>query len=137
MSANPFVTETSVSTGELVLGPAVGGYRYGTLTVTVRHRWGTRPGQLAIAFYPSAGLERAGTAWPPVSTPQGRAGFTVTVAAPPVGGTASYTFAFRRPVTVSGGTLDLDVGGTSATGSPLSEANPWNNGATPTIRTAD
>ena len=137
MSANPAVTETSVSTGELVLGPAVSGYRYGTLTVTARHRWGTHPRQLAIQFYPSAGLERTGTAWPPVSTAQGRAGFMVAVAAPPVRGAATYTFAFRRSATVAGGTLEIEAGGASATGSPLSEANPWNNGATATIRTVD
>ena len=136
MNANPHVTETSVATGELVLGPAVDGYRYGTLTVTVQHQWGTTPRQLAIEFFPGTGLERDGAAWPSVSTPQGGTGFAVTVAAPPARSSATYTFAFRRPATISGGTLDVEAAGTSTTGSRLSEANPWNNGATVTIHTA-
>lgn len=137
MAANPQVTETSVSAGTLVLGPAVDGYRYGTLTVTVKHGWGTRPGSILIHFYPSTGLERAGTAWPPISTPAHSTGYMATVTAPPARGTATYTFAFRRPAAISGGTLDLEVGGSTATVAGLSEANPWNNGATVTIRTAD
>jgi hypothetical protein len=38
MTANRYVTETRISTGTLVLGPAVDGYRYGTVTFTVTHR---------------------------------------------------------------------------------------------------
>jgi hypothetical protein len=137
MTANRYVTETSVATGELVLGPAVDGYRYGRLTVTVRHGWGTRPGHIVIEFYPSAGLERTGAAWPPVATPPTSPGFTVTVDPPPARGTITYTFAFRRPATIAGGTLDLEVSGKTATVVRLAEANPWNNGATATIRTAN
>jgi hypothetical protein len=136
MTANPYVTETSLTTGELVLGPAVAGYRYGTLTVTVRHGWGARPGQIRLTFYPSDGLERTGSAWPAATT-HGAGSFVVSVAPPPVRGSAHYTFAFRRPAAVSSGTLDLEVNGANAAGSTLSEANPWNNGSTVAIRTAD
>jgi hypothetical protein len=135
MYANPSLTETSVTTRELVLGPVVGGYRYGTLTVTVGHRWGTRPRQLTIWFYPGTGLERAGTAWPTVTTPPGGTAFAVTVTAPPTRGTTTHTFAFRRPATIAGGTLDVEVAGLKAAGSRLAESNPWNNWSTATIRT--
>jgi hypothetical protein len=137
MTVNRYVTETSMATGELVLGPAVDGYRYGTLTVTIRHRWGTRPGHLVVEFYPSPGLERAGTAWPPVTTPPTSPGFTVTVNPPAARGTITHTFAFRRPATLTGGTLDLEVSGKTTTVTRLAEANPWNNGATATIRTVN
>lgn len=136
MNTNPYLTETALTTGELVLGPTVDGYRYGTLTVTVRHKWGTRPRQLTMWFYPGTGLERAGTAWPTVTTPPGGTAFTVTVTAPPARATATHTFAFRRPATVSDGTLDVEVAGLTAAGSRLAESNPWNNWATATIRTA-
>lgn len=137
MTANPAVTETSISTGTLVLGPAVDGYRYGTLTVSIRNGWGTRPTSIQIHLYPSTGLERAGSAWPPISTPAHFTGYVATVTAPPARGTATYTFAFRRPAAISGGTLELEVGGATAAGAQLSEANPWNNGAIATIRTAN
>ena len=85
----------------------------------------------------SPGLERAGTAWPPVTTPPTSPGFTVTVNPPPARGTITHTFVFRRPVTLTGGTLDLEVGGRTTTVTRLAEANPWNNGATATIRTVN
>lgn len=55
--------------------------------------------------------------------------------APAARGAAGHTFAFRRLAMVPGGSLDIEAGGMSTTGSSLSEANPWNNGATAGIRT--
>ncbi|GIF01754.1 hypothetical protein [Paractinoplanes rishiriensis] len=137
MTANPALTETSVAAGSIVLGPVVDGYRYGTLTVTVRHGWGTRPANLAIEFFPGSGLERAGSSWPPVTTPPTSPGFVVAVAPPPARGTASHTFAVRRPATVTGRTLELEVYGTTAASVRLAESNPWNNGVTVPIRAVD
>jgi hypothetical protein len=137
MTANPALTETSVTAGTIVLGPVVDGYRYGTLTVTVRHGWGTRPANVAIEFFPGSGLERAGSAWPPVTTPSTSRGVVVTVAAPPARGTATHTFAFRRPAAVSGRILEVEVYGTTAASVRLAESNPWNNGVAVPIRTAD
>ncbi|BCJ49360.1 hypothetical protein Asp14428_08350 [Actinoplanes sp. NBRC 14428] len=136
MPANRYVTETSVSTGDLVLGPAVAGYRYGTLTVTVRHGWGTLPQRVVVEFHPSAGLERAGTAWPSPGPATGP-GFTVTVDPPPAHGAVTRTFAFRRPAAITGGSLDLEVAGSTAAVARLGEATVWNNSVTASIRTVD
>lgn len=136
MGANPAVTETTVSAGELILGPVVDGYRYGTLPVTVRHRWGARPATVRITFLLApGGLERAGTAWPPVTAED--SGFSVDVPAPAARSAALRTFAFRRAATGSGRTLDVGITGLSRSGNRLSEAVVWNNGVTATIRTAD
>ncbi|GAA2607860.1 hypothetical protein [Paractinoplanes durhamensis] len=137
MGANPHVTETSVTAGELVLGPVTGGYRYGTTTVTVRHGWGTPPRQILLHFYPGAGLEPAGSAWPPIITSRSETGFQVSVAPPSASGVARYTFAFRLPPAVSRSTLEVEVSGATAVGTALSEANPFNNGTAVTVRTAD
>lgn len=137
MAASPYVTETALTAGELVLGPAVDGYRYGTLAVTLRHRWGTRPAHVLIEFFPSTGLERAGTAWPPIITTPASPWFRVSVAAPPVHGTVTHRFAFRRPASASAGTLDVEAIGTNRQGTSMSEAIGWNNGDTATIRTVD
>ncbi|GAA3342276.1 hypothetical protein GCM10020358_36650 [Amorphoplanes nipponensis] len=77
----------------------------------MRHRWGVRPARLSIEFFPGAGLERAGSSWPPIVT---------TPTSPWIG--------------VS---LDLGVVGANRAGAPISEAMGWNNGATATIRTVD
>jgi len=134
MTANPYVTETRISAGSLVLGPAVDGYRSGIVTVTMTHRWGTRPERLTLRFFPPAGLERAGSAWPPVSA--NSVSFAVTVDAPRAGGSVTRTFAFRRPAATSGGQLDIELLGNSRQDRALSEAVPWNNTAIAAIRTA-
>jgi hypothetical protein len=132
MTANPAVTETRISASELVLGPVLDGYRYGTLTVTVTHAWGTRPGAAKLIFYSPAGLERAGTAWPPVI--QNAGSFTVTVDPPPTRGAIAYRYAFRAADAVVGGHLDIELRATSANGISLSEALPWNDTAASAIR---
>ena len=129
-----FLTETAVSTGELVLGPAVDGFRYGTLKVTVAHRWGVPPDRTMLRFYLPTGLEPAGTAWPPVNTENGS--IYLGVDPPPAGATTSHTFAFRRPATLAGGQMDLDSWGLGMKATQLRESIPWNNTATVTIRTA-
>jgi len=134
MTANPYVTETRISAGSLVLGPAVDGYRSGIVTVTMTHRWGTRPERLTLRFFPSAGLERAGSAWPPVSA--NSVSFAVTMDAPRAGSSVTRTFAFRRPAATSGGQLDIELLGNSRQDRALSEAVPWNNTAIAAIRTA-
>jgi hypothetical protein len=135
LPVNPAVTQTSLSTGDLVLGPAVDGYRYGTVTVTFAHRWGARPRHLVVTFYPDTGLERAGTAWPPVTARPGS--FSVVLDPPAARGTKTVSYAFRRPATTAGGHLDIDVSGLSAGNRPLGEAIPFDNIATAAIRTVD
>jgi hypothetical protein len=132
---NPAITDTSVSAGDLVLGPAVDGVRHGTLTLTVRHVRGTRPHHLVLTFFPPPGIERDGTAWPPVRTD----GPTIAVdlPTPATGGSASYTFAFRRPVTASGGEFTVQVNGATATGTVLSESNGWDMPVQVAVRTTD
>jgi hypothetical protein len=137
MSANAYITETSVTAGELVLGPAVDGYRYGTLTVTVRNGWGTRPAHIVLEFGTSGGLERTGSAWPPVTAPAQATSFPVTLAPPVAGGTVRYTFAFRAPVAAAGARVELGVSGTNAKRAALAEANPWNNGTVARVRITD
>jgi hypothetical protein len=137
MSANPYVTETSATAGELVLGPATGGYRYGTLTVTVTNSWGARPAHFLLTFDLSGGLEPTGTAWPPVTGAPGGSSIDVRLAPPPAGGSARYTFAFRRPAGTTGGRLVLGSGGANSKNTQIGEANPWNNGTVVPIRTAD
>jgi len=135
MPANRYVSQTRVTAGDLVLGPVVDGYRYGTVTVTATHAWGTEPGKVRLIFYPPAGLERAGTTWPTV-TADG-ASFAVTVDAPPVYGRTTYRFAFRGAAGTTSGRLDVELQALSATGAVLSEAVPWDNGTMAPIRTVD
>jgi hypothetical protein len=132
---NPSVTDTSVTAGDLVFGPPTGGIRRGTLTVTVRHVRGTRPHHLVLTMWPAPGIEPDGTAWPPVRTD----GPTIAVdlPTPATGGSASYTFAFRRPVTASGGEFTIQVNGARADGSTLSESNGWDMPVRVTVRTTD
>ncbi|WP_221328905.1 hypothetical protein [Actinoplanes sp. L3-i22] len=131
MPVDPYVTECRITAGDLVLGPVTAGYRYGTLDVRVTHRWGVHTRQVTLWFYPPAGLERAGTGWPPVTVEP--TSFSVTVPAPAAGGSADYTFAFRRAATAGGGELTVEL----ATVPQKSEAIPWNNGATAAIRTVN
>jgi hypothetical protein len=94
-----------------------------------------RPNHLTLRFSPPARLERAGSAWPPVSA--NSVSFAVTAAAPHAGGSLTRTFAFRRPAATSGGQLDIEVLGSNRQDRTLSEAIPWNNTATAPIRTTD
>jgi hypothetical protein len=132
---NPAVTDTSASAGDLVFGPAVDGIRHGTLTVTVRHVRGTRPHHLVLTFWTAPGIERDGTAWPParVDGPM----IAVDLPTPAAGASASYTFAFRRPVTASGGEFTLQVNGANSAGTILSESNGWDMPVRVTVRTTD
>jgi hypothetical protein len=125
MTPNPSVTQTTVHAGDLTLGPAVSGYRYGTLAVTVTHGWGFRPAHLTMWFSPSAGLERAGTSWPPVTVEPTR--FHVTLQPPPGQDSRTYRFAFRAPAAVTTGTIHVEAAGSDRDGSYLSEAVPWDN----------
>lgn len=134
---NPSVTETTVSAGDLVLGPAVNGVRHGVLTVTVRHVRGTRPHHLVLYLSVPAGVERDGSAWPPVRTNDPMAPIAVDVAAPPSGGSVSYPFAFRRPATATGGDLVIEVRGSNADGTILSESNPFERPLYVAVRTAN
>ena len=74
LAANPYVSETSVTAGELVLGPVTTGYRYGTVTVTVRHGWGTRPRHVLLHFgeglFFHRGIDRHGVVERPMNGSQ-------------------------------------------------------------------
>ncbi len=129
MPLNQHVTETALSTGELVLGPESGGYRYGSVQVTVTHVRGAHPEKLKLSFYPPDGLERAGDEWPAVTTDPGS--FSVTVAAPADGGSVTHTFAFRRAAANSGGELTVIL----TTIPEMGQALPWNGDATVAVRT--
>jgi hypothetical protein len=133
---NPWVTETSYDPGELVLGPAVGGVRRGTLTVAVRYVRGVRPAHLVIYMNPPPGMERDGSAWPAVRSDQTWP-IIVDVPTPALGTNATYTFAFRRPATSTGGDFGLDVRGVNAAGTVLSESNPWQTNEAVIVRTSD
>ncbi|BCJ48444.1 hypothetical protein GCM10010168_76300 [Actinoplanes ianthinogenes] len=127
MPVNPHVTETRVSAGPLTLGPPDHGYRYGTVDVTVTHRRGAVPRQVSLLFYPPAGLRRTGD-WPKTTAEPDS--FSVTVAAPPAGGSVTHTFAFRRPAAATGGELPIGL----ATIPELNPAIPWSVDTTAPIR---
>ncbi|WIM92503.1 hypothetical protein ACTOB_004446 [Actinoplanes oblitus] len=127
MPVNPHVTETGVSTGPLTFGPATGGYRYGSVDVTVTHRRGAVPRQVTLLFYPPDGLRRSGD-WPKVTTEPDS--FSVTVPGPAAGGSVTHRFAFRRPAGSSGGELAVEV----TTVPESSPAVPWLTNATAPIR---
>ncbi len=130
---NPRVTETSMVSGGLVLGPAVNGVRHGTLTVTVAYLYGTTPGHLSIRFYTD--LQRDGSAWPAVHPVAN--GFAVDVPTPRLGTTQTYTFAFSGPENSAGQNFLLFVnGGNKQDTALLSEANPYNSYLETTIRTS-
>jgi hypothetical protein len=82
---NPAVTDTTVSTGDLVFGPPAGGIRRGTLTVTVRHLRGTLPHHLVLYMSPAPGIEPDGTAWPPVRPDDPLASIVLDLPAPATG----------------------------------------------------
>ncbi|GAA2847583.1 hypothetical protein Acy02nite_03040 [Actinoplanes cyaneus] len=126
---NPHVTQMQVSAGQLVLGAPRGGYRTGTLDVTVSHVRGAHPSRVTILFYAPEGLERAGNKWPSVKAQADS--FSVTEAAPAVGGNVTYRFAFRRKAAVTGGEMTIDL----ATVPWMSQAVPWSSAVTVPIRT--
>jgi hypothetical protein len=130
---NPAVTDTTVTAGDLVFGPPAAGIRRGTLTVTVRHLHGTRPHHLVLTMWPAPGIEPDGAAWPPVRT-EGPA-IVVDLPTPATGGSASYTFAFRRPATASGGEFTIQLNGARADGTTLSESNGWDMPVQVIVRT--
>jgi hypothetical protein len=133
---NPSVTETGFDAGDLVFGPAVDGVRHGTLTVTVRHVRGTRPHHLVLLFEPAAGIQRDGSAWPPVQAePNGH--LSVELPTPATGASATYTFAFRRAVSATDNEFGLDLRGATAGDVLLSESNPWDGQHRVTVRTTD
>jgi hypothetical protein len=135
MPFNRYVTETSLTAGTLRLGPPVDGVRYGTLEVTATHVRGAHPSRLTLTFALPEGLQPWGAHWPPSATPGETV--TVTVTAPPAYGRTTYSFAFRRPAAVTGGSVVVDSQASSAEVPALSETVSWDNGATAPIRTID
>jgi hypothetical protein len=127
MPFNPRVTATRLNAGDLVLGPRAGGHRYGSVTVTITHRWGARPGHLTLRFSPPDGLRRSGTRWPPVTTEADS--FSVRVAAPQRGRSVTYRFTFRQPAGASGGELPVEL----VTAPRINQAMPWYGYATARI----
>jgi hypothetical protein len=132
---NPWVTDTSYDPGDLVLGPAVDGVRHGALTVTVRWVRGVRPAHVVIYMNPPPGMERDGSAWPPVRTGETWQ-IVVEVPTPAQGVDATHTFAFRWPATATDGDFVMDVGAINSAGKVLSESNPWQTTGSVVIRTS-
>lgn len=58
---------------------------------------------------------------------------------PAVGAPATYTFAFKRPASATGGEFHVDVTGMTSRNGRLSESNPRNNSPSPAVimRTVD
>jgi hypothetical protein len=81
-------------------------------------------------------MERDGSAWPPVGSDPGWP-IIVDVPTPAAGASATYTFAFRRPATATGGDFELNVRGVNSAGKRLSESNPWDWNGGVVIRTSD
>jgi hypothetical protein len=140
--ANPSFTETGLTPGELVFGPAVDGVRHGALTVTVSYLRGVTPDHLTLNFSVPDGVQREGANWPP---PRGASGaeFTINLANPLVGSSAVYTFGFSRPAALSGGELRLYVRARTAADqgdnvmladSLIAEQNPFNGSAVVAVR---
>lgn len=130
MPVNRRVTEIGLAAGDLALGPARGGYRYGAVDVTVAHRRGAHPRQVTLTFTPPDGLQRAGAAWPRVT--RGAGSFSVRMNTPAAGRSATYRFAFRQPAGAPGGELAIEL----ATVPPMSQAIPWDGYATARISPA-
>ncbi|GAB7045074.1 hypothetical protein JCM9534A_02000 [Catenuloplanes indicus JCM 9534] len=126
---NPYVTETTVTAGELTLGPTVAGYRTGTLAVTVTHRWGTPPASVRLRFATTGGIEPTGPDWPSI-TDEPVGGYLVTVPAPAPLTAQTRQYAFRQPASVTGGQMTVAMMASwSAAGRSLAEAVPG-SGAT-------
>jgi hypothetical protein len=139
---NPSVTETGITTNEIVFGPAVDGVRHGRLTVTVAYLRGATPDHLMLSVDLPDGVRRDGADWPPLRKVSD-AGFLMDLPTPHVGTSVGYTFAFSRPANLSGGNVSLylragtalDRGeGPGPAGSWLSESNPFNQSATAAVR---
>jgi hypothetical protein len=131
---NPSVTETGVTAGELVFGPAVSGTRHSTLTVTVAYLRGAKPDHLRLVFSTPPGVQQDGSAWPPTGT-DNTGTFFVELPTPAQGASAVYTFAFSRPEPNTDGDFHVALRGITRTGGTLSESNPYNNGPAVTVRT--
>jgi len=97
------------------------------------HRRGARPDHLQLAFSIPKDVQRDGSAWPPV-VPSPYGTFAVNLSTPGLGGSATYTFAFSRPASGTGGDFSLHVLGMTQKNVGLSESNPYNNGSSLTVR---
>lgn len=130
---NPQVTETAVSAGDLVLGPATNGTRHGTLAVTVSYLYGAVPDYLTIVFSLSPDLHPEGT-WPPVNT--WHSGLAVHEPSPAAGASATYTFGFSEtPISGTTPEVSVSVSGIGKNGDALNDADPFNDMATANVRT--
>jgi hypothetical protein len=128
MPLNPEVTSTRLSTADLALGPRTGGYRYGSVDVTVTHRRGAHPRAVVLQFSPPDGLRRSGNRWPSVTTAADS--FSVRVAAPAAAGRSiTHRFEFRQPAGTPGGELPIEL----TTVPQASPAIPWEISATARI----
>ncbi|WP_327004411.1 hypothetical protein OHA72_56835 [Dactylosporangium sp. NBC_01737] len=126
--------ETTVAAGDLALDPAVDGFLHGTVAVKFTYVRDARPVRIALSITHPPGLERDGTAWPPVRG-DAHTAYIVDLAAPPARTMVSYTFAFKGPATTDGRSLQLDITALRADGVGLSGANPFDNSIAVAIRT--
>lgn len=129
---NPWVTETGITAGDLVFGAPVDGVRRGAVSVTVAYRRGARPDHLKLTINVPPGVETDATQWPPVVNGE----LNVDVPAPAPGGSYTLGFSFRRPADQSGGEAGTYLRGVRADGVILSESNPFDGGASITVREA-
>lgn len=132
---NPNVTETTVTTGDLVFGPAPDGIRHGTLSVTVSYLSGAIPDHLSIVFSlgTPGNVQLDGAASPPTHPATG-GGTAVDVPTPAPGVARAYTFAFSRPANSTDTEFGVYVSGITAQGVRLGEVTESNNGVIVTPR---
>jgi hypothetical protein len=134
---NPNTTETSLTTGDLISGPAIDGVRHGTLSVTVSYLSGTVPDHLSVVFYFSmpGDIQPDGSAWPPTHPVSGSV-TAVDLPTPAPGVTKTYTLAFRRPENSTATAFGTELYGSTARGIRLSETNQSNNYVITKVRNA-
>ena len=132
---NPNITETAITAGDLVFGPAIDAVRHGTLSVSVSYLSGAVPTHLSILFYLGSpdSPQPDGPAWPPTHTAAG-GGTAVDVPTPAPGVIKTYTFAFSRPAGSTATEFGVYLYGFTAQGAQLSETNWSNNGAPAKMR---
>jgi hypothetical protein len=141
---NPTVTETSLATGVLVLGPAVDGLRHGTVDVTITYLRGATPDHLTLTFTGANAMRREGSNWPRIRGELSYQ-FAIDLPPPPVGTSVTHTFAFGAPASDHTGQLALSLRARTAEDrgddanvwlevGVLREANGLNNDARVAVR---
>jgi hypothetical protein len=126
-----------IQASELRFGPPTNGVRSGTLTLTVRSKGPVAATTLSLSFYDTVqlGVFADGPAWTTgcVGTAAPNSP-SCTVAAPPLGASATYTFGFIA-TGAPNGQLIVRVSGVRADGSTVPETNSDDNAVSVALRT--